>query len=295
MTVQSTPRHLVPEDKIIVVLDTAPARNLAYLNTPPAWVETYEQMASDGYSFSLSEVAVAELIAQRQRGALSADDCRKICEGLERFLNPELPVLLGNYDLGGMLNINEIPWSAGECQSLSQLAWMMLNACAHPDDEQDTPEPVLQEERDEWIAFFEGWQGILDIHNAEDPSTPLDLDAMTPQMLELIAQSQDKHCVLEPPRSVRLHLEARYRWRQFVRKQQRKGGYDPESKKKKNDGIDANLFLYLILPAFVVTEDNLFFGGLEGIDSFQASWFFKPQALADAWAGGTRPAPTWPA
>ncbi|WP_122572979.1 hypothetical protein [Pseudomonas viridiflava] len=294
MTEKNPDRLLVPDNKVIVVLDTAPVRELAYAEETPPWVETFAQMAREGYSFSLADGALSELLAQRHRNALSATDCLKILERLERFLSPELPVMLGKRDLSGMLQINEDPWDAQECLELSQYALELLKQCAHPADKQQSPEWVLQEERDDWVGLFAGWQKILDEINAEDPSEPIDVNLLTSGMLDQMARHQDEWSSLVPAMSVRNHLKNRYMWRQFVRKQKRKNGYDPTSSKKRNDGIDADLYLYLILPALIVTTDGGFFRGLADIESFQKGWFFEAQVLANEWSRGARPAPTWP-
>jgi hypothetical protein len=76
--------------------------------------------------------------------------------------------------------------------------------------------------------------------------------------------------------------------------QKEKEPYDPESPKKRNDGIDADLYRYLLLPALIVTQDKAFFGGLSDIQSFQKGWFYTPQLLADEWLNGNQRAPTWP-
>lgn len=294
MTAQNPDRLLVPENKVIVVLDTAPARELAYAKETPPWVETFAQMAKDGYSFSLADGALTELLAQRHRNALSATDCLKILERLECFLNPELPVMLGKRDLSGMLQINEEPWDMRECLELSKYALKLLKQCADPSDQQQSPEWALQEERDDWVGLFAGWQQILDDINAEDPSEPIDVNLLTSGMLDQMARHQDEWTSLVPSMSVRNHLKNRYMWRQFVRKQKHKNAYDPTSSKKRNDGIDADLYLYLILPALIVTTDSGFFGGLADIESFQKGWFFQAQELANEWLRGMRPAPTWP-
>ncbi len=70
--------------------------------------------------------------------------------------------------------------------------------------------------------------------------------------------------------------------------------YDPTSLKKLNDGIDFDLYRYLMLPAFVVADDSGFFTKITDIPSFQVKWFCKPQALADAWSRGESPVPHWP-
>jgi hypothetical protein len=286
-------RPLVPDDQVIVVLDTAPARNLAYPHQSTQWAETYALMAKQGYSFSLSDGAAAELVEQRYKGALSAEDCSLMCGKLETFLNPELPVLLGKIDIGGMLGLNEVPWHEDESRLLSLQAWSIVKRCADPSAPQDSFKQELQDERDDWIGLHEGWQRLLDKIQEEDPEDPIDVTGLTEGILKTMELSQDRMGVLTPPMSVRSHLSNRYHWRQFARMQKKKEPYDPRSKNKINDGIDADLYHYLALPAFIVSEDGGFFGGLEDIESFQKNWFFRPQALAEEWQQGKNPKPLW--
>lgn len=76
--------------------------------------------------------------------------------------------------------------------------------------------------------------------------------------------------------------------------QQTKNGYDPDNDQKRNDGIDFDLYRFLKLRAFVVTEDRAFLTGLSDIKSYQATWFYTPRNLATRWAGGKSSAPAWP-
>lgn len=93
---------------------------------------------------------------------------------------------------------------------------------------------------------------------------------------------------------MRSHLEVMYCWRQFSRMQQTKNGYDPDNIKKRNDGIDFDLYRFLKLRALVVTEDKGFLTGLADIKSYQTTWFYTPRNLANTWASGKSPTPAWP-
>ncbi|MCC6070544.1 hypothetical protein ACFSQU_12000 [Massilia sp. GCM10020059] len=294
MTEPKRDRLLIPDNKIIVVLDTAPVRGLAYATETPPWVDTFTRMAQQNYSFSLADGALSELLAQRQRNALSPADCQRVLERLQSFLNLQVPVLLGKKDLLGMLQVNEEPWSEDECRAVSLTGWKLLMRCAHPNDQQPSPEWALEEEREDWKGLFAGWQKILDNINVEDPADPIDVNELTPMLLDGMERGQDKWNSLVPPMSVRMHLQNRYHWRQFVRMQQKKGAYNPNSPKKRNDGIDADLYRYLVLPALIITEDNGFLTKLADIQSFQKSWLYTPQQLADEWIQGNEPAPNWP-
>ena len=294
MAAETNRRLLVPEDKIIVVLDTAPVRELAYVEEVPSWVDTFAKMKEDGYSFSLADATQAELLAQRWRNALSATDLENILVGLERFISPQLPVLLGKKDISGMLQINQEGWEPYECAQLSKRAFEWLKDSVHSTAQFASPEWALQEERDDWVGLFTGLQNIFDAIKDEDPHLPIDVNSLTAGMLAFMEIDQDAQSLLIPPLSVRNHLKNRYMWRQFVRKQKSSKAYDPNSPKKRNDGIDADLYRYLPLPALIVTDDNAFFGGLSDIDSFQRKWFFRAKQLADEWLLGNKPNPAWP-
>lgn len=289
-----SPRKLIPEDQVIVVLDTVVARKLAYSHEDTSWCETFSRMSSRGYSFSLADSTVAELVEQRYRASLSAKDCSEICRKLETFLNPDIPVLLGKVDLGGMLGLNTDPWDADESRELSRAAWSAVTRCADSAAPLDSFNQELKDERNDWIAMYEGWQCVLDHLNREAPDDPIDVNSLTESLLLTMESSQAKWGNLIPPMSVRSHLSNRYHWRQFVRMQKEHEPYNPRANNKINDGIDADLYRYLILPAFIVSEDRGFFGGLADINSFQKKWFFRPHALADEWLQGRNPMPLWP-
>lgn len=78
-----------------------------------------------------------------------------------------------------------------------------------------------------------------------------------------------------------------------MRTRKSKEPYDPTSVKKVNDGIDFDLYCYLMLPAFVVASERGFYGEIADIKSLQRDWFWRPEELAAARAVGERPRPIW--
>lgn len=294
MTEKLSKRRLVPEDQVIVVLDTASARLLAYPNISPPWVNAFAEMSKQGYSFSLADNAITELFAQLSRGALSAVDCKRMCERLDLFLNPQLPLLLGKRDLMGMLQINESSWDEDECRQVSLRNWRQFKEGVDSNNALPSPEWVLQEERDNWVENLAKWQQAFDKTRGCTPVEDLDLDAISSVIVAGMARAQDTWSSIEPSMSVRLHLQNRYLCRQLIRMQKKENAYNPLSRKKRNDGIDADLYRYLQLPALVVTEDKGFLTGLDDIDSFQKNWFFKAEVLAAQWESGHAPVPAWP-
>lgn len=300
----ATRRLLVSDEQVVVVLDTAPARELAYADEPAAWLDTFSQMSRDGYSFSLADGAFAELLNRRANSGITGDQLQRIIERLSSFLSPNLPILPGKRDLRGMLQLQGQAWDEEECRALSQRGWDELRRCVDAEDLPRLLEEMLQQERDEWISNIIKWreriapllgQGHPNGSSQGEPElTQSDLNSKTDAVLAGMAKIQDSEDLVTPPMSVRNHLQNRYIWRQIMRSLKPEFPYNPESRGNRNDGIDADLYRFLILPAFVVTRDNGFLGGLSSIDSFQTGWFFTPEDLAAKWVTGARPVPTWP-
>lgn len=281
----------IPPESCIVVLDASPARNLAYAPECPAWVKTFERMARDGYSFSLADGAFAELLTQFAKGAINEEGFGLMLTRLQMFLNPDLPTLPGKRDILAAIGASNTDptWSAKEVADLSVRSWEFLNNVAViPLEKRPTAAEELQEEREDWFALFDQ---MLAAHN---PCCAV-LDERGGKQLDLAFAHMDrKDKVPLPPLSVRCDLQLRLAWRQYVRSRNTKEAYNPRSPKKRNDGIDFDLYRYLMLPAFVVADDSGFFSKIKNIESFQTSWFWKAEALAAAWESGIHPCPLWP-
>jgi hypothetical protein len=291
-------RKLIPDEQTIVVLDTSPVRNIAYADGPPSWVATFAEMADDGYAFSLADGAFTELLAQYHRGALVDADLDKILAAISQFLNPEVPILPGKRDIMAMIGESaDAPWSEDEVRDYSQRGWAVLNDPSLLDDEAwTTLQEALQLDRDEWISWFKKfddryarWVADKPGIEKEQPLNQYKHIRLDEEFGELASLSRGLH----PDLATRQDLQLRYVWRQWVRTRLAKDGYDPNSPKKVNDGIDLDLYRYLTLPALVVADDRGFHERLADIKSPQLEWFWRPQALADSWARGERPRPIW--
>lgn len=296
----SPPRKLIPDDQCIVVFDTTPVRALAEHATLPSWVATFAKMSKDGYSFSLADNALAELLNQRIKGGLTDDDLRTICAALAQFLNPDVPVLPGKRDLMSMIGESDNQsWSEADAAAYAGAGWAVLNDPTLLDDESRERLPrALQDDRDDWIKVFKTFDALQAEKLAQDPDfetrCPLDqykhptLDAA----LDAIAAGGKSQ---SPTMAERQDLVMRYLWRQWVRSRKAVQPYDPENAGKINDGIDFDLYHYLTLPAYVVATEKGFHGAIADIKSPQRDWFKRPQDLADAWERGERPRPAWTA
>jgi hypothetical protein len=291
-------RKLIPEEQTIVVLDTSPVRNIAYAEAAPAWVATFAEMADNGYAFSLADGALAELLAQYFRGSLTDAHLNKILAAISQFLNPDVPILPGKRDILAMIGQStEAGWSEDQVRDYALRGWAALNDPLLLDEEQRKQlQEALQFDRNEWIRWFKTFDDsyakwVKDRPGIEEkqPLHQYKHDLLDENFSDLASYSRDLH----PDLAERQELELRYVWRQWVRTRQEKDGYDPTNPKKVNDGIDLDLYRYLMLPALVVADDKGFHERLVDIKSPQRDWFWRPQALADAWASGERPRPGW--
>ncbi|CAJ7708560.1 Uncharacterised protein [Burkholderia pseudomallei] len=293
-------RKLIPDELTIVVLDTCTVRELAYADAIPGWVSTFADMAKNGYSFSLADGALTELLAQYIRASIDETKLAVIVGAIETFLNPDLPVLLGKKDVMGMIGESDDPaWSPDETAAYSKAGWALLKSPSNLTKEQRMDiVAALQDERHAWIKAF----AIFDAAHAAWLQSEPDGERKHPL-------KQHKHPALDvalkrlasfgrtqpPTLAERSDLQMRYTWRQWVRTRQDKHAYDPTNENNENDGIDFDLYRYLMLPALVVSEDKGFHSRIADIKSPQRGWFWRAQTLADAWTRGERPRPVWAA
>ncbi len=326
---KSSQRHIIPLEKCIVALDTNVARTLGESTTCPDWLDTFGQMASSGeYAFALADGAFAELLNQitKPEGGMSEPCFSRMIQGLETFLDPEYPIILGKRDILGMLGIaGKDPWCASEVRDLSKDGWQKLcNIQSEPKNSQyhSKLEKILQDEREEWIAQFDKFDShlalelatvkeriarfqshsgvyalsfrnlLLDLQqklHALDNLKELEGKVLKDALAELDADRPLAGISM----SARCDLQIRYLYRQWVRTRKSKHAYSPASHNNRNDGIDFDFYRFLMLPALVVTEDKGFLTRISDIPSSQKTWFMTPQELAASWLRGDRPWPIW--
>ncbi len=326
---KSSQRHIIPLEKCIVALDTNVARTLGESTTRPDWLDTFGQMASSGeYTFALADGAFAELLNQitKPEGGMSDRCFSRMIQGLETFLDPEYPIILGKKDILGMLGIvGKDQWCAVEVRNLSKDGWQELCSIqSEPKNAQyhSRLEKILQEEREEWIAQFKKFDSHLALELAAVKGHIAKLQSLSGvyalSLRNLLLEFQQKLQALNNLKelegkvlnaaladldadrplagvsmSARCDLQIRYLYRQWVRTRKSKQAYSPASHNNRNDGIDFDFYRFLMLPALVVTEDNGFLTRISDIPSSQKSWFMNPQDLATRWQQGGRPWPTW--
>ena len=286
-------RRLIPLERPLVVLDTGPARFIAEEvgrgQPEPDWVRTFVKMRDAGYAFCLADGAFAELLTGRSEDRICDAGYAQMIMSLRRFLEPELPVLLGRADVMAMLGLRKQQkhWRPQEVMSLSRRAMVLLSS-AKPGCDGAAKE--LEAERADYKGAF---KVLEDFWKQSTKVVPLH-EFQHPQLDLALARLRVPGRII-PDMDVRNDLQIRWLWRQFVRSQKPKHPYDPESESKRNDGIDFDLYRYLALPAFVVSDDGGFFERIEDIKSIQKAWFWRPENLAAAFERGERPVPTWPA
>lgn len=285
-------RKLIPDDQVIVVLDTSVARRIAH-GEASGWLDAFAAMAQEGYSFSLSDIAVGELLIWLRSGRSSPEQHEQLVEGLQRFLSSSFPLLPGGIDVQAMIGAVENPLLQEEVEYLAEAAWRQI---CDPSLTVVALGPGLEQIRDEMVV---DWAGSLKRVSMHARCGGIDLAGSNPiDVAELLAEfagsALDEGSDLDPPKSVRMHLEARYRFWQSARTSLRKEPYNPQNKKRENDAIDVDLLCYLQLPAFVVCADMAFIQSLTNLKSFQNEWMMTPSVLADQWRAGARPHPSWP-
>ena len=270
----SSPRKLIPDELTIVVLDTCTVRGLAYAEATPGWVSTFAAMTENGYSFSLADGALTELLAQYIRGSIDETRLAVVVGAIETFLNPDLPVLLGKKDVMGMIGELDDPvWSPDETAAYSKAGWALLKSPSNLTDAQrEKVVAALQDDRDDWRDFFP----TFDSAYAEWLKSEPDGEKMHPlnqhqhPALDVAMKKMASQGRTQPPTlAERSDLQLRYLWRQWVRTRQSKNAYDPTKEDNGNDGIDFDCYRYLMLPALVVSEDRGFHSRIGDIKSPQ--------------------------
>lgn len=270
-----------------IVLDTSPVRELAHTIQTPVWVDQFSMMSNDGYLFSLSDEACAELINQRQRGSTKDHEFERLIDCLTKFIDHKLPIMPGLKDILVEIGAASHGPDDHDISHVSQLAWSKLSQGTAEAD--IYIEGLLEEARSEYKQTFNKLGNLLDKIEADKALDEYDHIALDSAFKSLDAQSN-----VSPSMSVRLDLATRYLWRQFCRSRRESEPYNVDARKNRNDGIDYQLYFYMALPALVVSKDRGFFGSIEDIPSFQTKWFYRPSDLANAWVNGGRPQPVWP-
>ncbi|APG05637.1 hypothetical protein BJI69_18155 [Luteibacter rhizovicinus DSM 16549] len=275
----------------MVILDTMVARSLGS-ESRPEWLAVLGDMSRNGYSFSLADTTTGELTLQARRKQFSFLHHKRMMTALRKLLNPNLRSLPSRVDLQGIIGASSAP-PLEETLELSRIMWRLLNDPSLTVPGMGPPlEQIRDEERADWPAWIKQVARKIEASGVDlagcNPTTKAD------ELALLYRDDLDAESDVTPPMSVRRHLEIRYRLRQVARSVQKKEPYVASNPRKINDGIDVDLYQYFVLPAFVLSEDKIFFEKISDITSFQKDWFMRPAELAAKWKQGLRPRPVWP-
>lgn len=296
------PRHFIDESRIIIALDTNVIRELCY--NEPNWLPTFEEMSKNEYDFCLTDHLFAEFLNQLQRASISEDEYQKAIKNLSTFISSRLPILPGNRELFGMcgcLNI-ESRFNPDEAYSFYHATYKLLSSATNIDDmlkgievsygkkcmgiflkSTEQIQKTIDEERDRWIEEIK----------SHDSFTEKELEDNKTEIINTITNSLDKKIECDPSLSIRLDVAIRHKYRQIKIANRLGTPYNPESKKKINDGIDYNMDFIFMLPAILCTSDDNYYKIIKDLNSFQSQWIYKPGELSDAWNCKTLTAPSW--
>lgn len=295
-------RYFIDEDRIIIVLDTTVIRELCYGD--PGWLPTFVEMSHNEYDFCLADHLVAEFLNQLQRSSISDDEYQSAFKKLSTFISPRLPILPGNKELFGMCGCLEdghkfdpdetfrfCTATYGLLSSANSFEDILKGIEANYGEKQvkiflkDTEQiqKSIDEERERWIEEIKSHDGF----------TEKELDENRTEIINSMAASLDEKIECDPPISIRLDVAIRHKFRQIKIANRLHTPYNPESKKKINDGIDYNMDFTFMLPAILCTSDKNYYRIIKELNSFQSNWVYLPDEISDKWKNKTLTAPSW--
>jgi hypothetical protein len=229
-------------------------RDLCY--DTPVWVDTFAEMAAAGFEFGLADHLLAEVTDQWTRGAFTGAQYRQAVTQAERFISSRLPVVPGKVDLAGLCGYLEDEEQAGFDGSLAlawlRQAWRLLAEARSVADliagrEYDhddhryrvsvrpgAAESALEVERERWKDHIKSYDAL----------PPDSVGDHGEELLIGMRRSVDGKVALNPPLSVRLDLAILHMFRQVRLRNRDRDRYNPDSKKKRNDGVDFNMAYY---------------------------------------------------
>lgn len=281
-----------------IALDTGVARELCY--EEPAWFQIFVQMASDGWSFHLTDISVGEIIAARERNSIKETEWTTGVSRLSELLIGEFPCLPGKRDLFHLCGFRDEEDPNTEIlleeslRTYSQAAWETLKQPLQPTGtgaevvftvgtqkfkcpiKLGQAVQVLEDERNKWI---------------DEMTRPPQSDFNYESKVAEIKSDFDSWAKTDGlPMSIRgdilAHVQAEWERRLA-------SGYKASSPKRRNDGIDFLLHFTFMWPALLVTTDQSVKDFMRSLQSFQASWIFLPQDLANAWSEKSLVTPDW--
>jgi hypothetical protein len=281
-----------------ITLDTGVARECCYED--PQWLETFVSMKLEGWSFHLTDICVAELIAAFERGSISDDQWNLCMERVGTFLSDWMPCLPGKRQLFHLCEFEDLDDPNKDKDSVefqeasSGAVWQVLRQFARPDAAKEmvffeadgkrfkcplisgAAEKELNTERSKWLEEM-----------GREPKTNFNDES---EVAAIKVNFDTWAASSKLPLSIRgdILAHAQIEWGKRIA-----DGYSPGSKKRRNDGIDFLLQFAFMWPALLVTTDGGVCRFLRGLDSYQASWVYLPIELATVWKEGRLLEPEW--
>ena len=283
-----------------VALDTGIFRELCHTESEPEWFSTFVKMVKEEWSFHLTDVCFAEIIAARERSAITDAEGKKAVVLLEQILSEYFPRLPGNQTLFHLCGFRhkddpdhdfdedfEREYSIASWKGLKQLmasgevfeevTFTVKGKVYKCPIKEGEAKKVLKEERKKWIdEMTRKIEPDFDYEKcAQDIKCSFDQWAKTDGLPMSVRGDIIAHAMAELGRRI-------------------ESGYNPGSRKRRNDGIDFHLNFSFLWPALLVTTDKKFKNLLRGLKSYQANWVFLPEELAEKWEQQALVEPTWP-
>lgn len=285
-----------------VAVDTCVIRDLGYAEPEPAWLRVFIRMKGSGFLFSLFDHTPAELTAQVLRGSLTIEVLGKALGRASSIVDKQLPVLPGGKSLLEYAGIVSGPTPALSHELLAQLVWGNLLAARSV---KDLTVPILTTGRngraielnldpqEVTMSLDESRQRWIDAIKRVDFMPPGEFQRRRKELLRDLGNELCLKSNTVPPLDVRLEFLLRHRVYIAIERNRPEGRrLNPESSKRRNDGIDFQMGLALALPALVCAEDS-YARTARQIGGSQASWVFSAQGMADAFSAGSLPAPSF--
>ncbi len=277
-------REIIPDNQTIIALDTNVFRNLCY--DEPSWVDCFDAMSVKNYHFCLTDIAYLEIINQLENSQISAEDLIKAVRQTQQFISDVLPILPGRANLIKMCGIRDKdqtdPFDSKDEIEFSKSCWLELEKINTTADLSNLPvipgeaEKLIVKERKAWIGFIKNI--IPYSSNSSD-------------RINAISDELDKQYASSPKFSERIEIVIHFLDHYFSMLKNPQP-LNPQSKKRKNDGIDFLLTFAVGLPAILCTEDHIR-KLLNTFNSYQKDWVMTPEEIEKSWNEGVFTDPQW--
>ncbi len=290
--------ELVSPDEIHVACDTGIFRSVLHNEAP--WLADFEAMAKAGVVFSLADHALAEIVNQLEEKKFSGEDYARAIRACARFVSSKVPILPGKKELAIWCDQNPDAAFIKDDETYRLAWWNLMTRATRIEDFQKgvdfklqdgraqraTNKPgdatkALEDERNKWRTHLNTGQKDAAKNAISERQPPLagDLD-------------DDINCI--PKLTVRLEAALLHATEMERLRNNPKKPLNPDSEKRRNDGIDFNMSFVFMKRIILCTADKNYRNAIRRIESYQSDWVYLPQELVDAWKAGSLSRPRWP-